>query len=189
MDRQGRKTTVAARAMAERKVLAHLSERVAMRRHSFVWPGMVPMRLRRQWRRRSWPAALPRGFRPGMPGRISLSVTAALNQSALTGSTARVGDQPFRGWQAARQGGRAVRDARHAAGPCGRPVRWVSPTLRGHTATARRVGETHAPLPTLPAPRSSAHALRPDRRQPILRCALGHGRPSTLPQHIDRAVP
>jgi hypothetical protein len=107
MDRQGRKTTVAARAMAERKVLAHLSERVAMRRHSFVWPGMVPMRLRRQWRRRSWPAALPRGFRPGMPGRISLSVTAALNQSALTGSTARVGDQPFRGWQAARQGGRA----------------------------------------------------------------------------------
>jgi hypothetical protein len=152
---------------------------------------------------------LPRGFRPGMPGRISLSVTAALNQSALTGSTARVGDQPFRGWQAARQGGRAVRDARHAAGPCGRPVRWVSPTLRGHTETSRRVGETHAPplptlrshpaprrvgethapLPTLPAPRSSAHALRPDRRQPILRCALGHGRPSTLPQHIDRAVP
>jgi hypothetical protein len=128
-----------------------------------------------------------------MPGRISLSVTAALNQSALTGSLEPVvltgsiapdGDQPFRGWQAARQGGRAVRDARHAAGPCGRSVRWVSPTLRGHTATSRRVGETHAPLPTLPPPLCARTDASPSCAAPS-----GTGRPSTLPQHIDRAVP
>jgi transposase InsO family protein len=45
--RQSQNMTVAARATAERKVFAHLSQRVAMRRQSFRRANMISIRLRR----------------------------------------------------------------------------------------------------------------------------------------------
>ena len=44
---QSQKMTVAARAMADRKVIGHLSYRVATRRQSLRRPNMISIRLRR----------------------------------------------------------------------------------------------------------------------------------------------
>jgi hypothetical protein len=47
IDRQSQNMTVTARATADRKVLAHLSERLAIRLQSFSLPNMISIRLRR----------------------------------------------------------------------------------------------------------------------------------------------
>lgn len=46
VDGQGQNMTVAARATRDRKVLAHLPERLAMRCQSFGLPSRIPIRLR-----------------------------------------------------------------------------------------------------------------------------------------------
>lgn len=74
--------TVAASAIAEKKVFGHRSYRVATRRQSLSLPNMIPMRLRRLYRRLSYRTGVFRFFRPGMPGLIFLPCKASLNQSA-----------------------------------------------------------------------------------------------------------
>lgn len=91
--------TVAAKAVAERKTFAHLSERVAIRRQSFSLPNMILIRLRLRQRRLSERTVLPRDFRPGMQGNTPLSFNVSRDQSALAGSLEPVAqhwlDPPF----------------------------------------------------------------------------------------------
>ena len=68
----------AARPMADKKTVGHLSYLVATRRQPLSLPNMISIRLRRL----SYLMVFLRCFRPGMQGRIPLSLNASLNQSA-----------------------------------------------------------------------------------------------------------
>lgn len=57
--------TVAARAIAEKKAIGHLSSRVARHRQSLSRPNMISIRLRRLQRRLSYLTFLLWDFLPG----------------------------------------------------------------------------------------------------------------------------
>lgn len=79
---QSQNMTVAARAIAEKKVSGHLSYRVATRLQSVSRPNMITMRSRRLHLRLSYMTAVLRDFRPGTQTFIPLSFNASRSQSA-----------------------------------------------------------------------------------------------------------
>lgn len=76
------KMTVAARQIAEKNTVGHLSWRVATRLQSLSLPNMISIRLRLLYFRLSYFMGFPQDFRPGMQGLIPFSSKASLNQSA-----------------------------------------------------------------------------------------------------------
>lgn len=79
----GQKVTIAARAVAERKISGHLSYRVATRLQSFSRPNMISIGLRRLYRLLSYFTVFLRCFRPGMPARIPRSFNASLKPTGI----------------------------------------------------------------------------------------------------------
>lgn len=74
--------TVAARQIAEKETLGHLSQRVVTRRQSLSLPGMISMRLRYLYFLLSYLTGFPQDSHPGMQGFIPFSSRVPLNQSA-----------------------------------------------------------------------------------------------------------